>query len=84
MTNEEAEKRLSDAAKAVGEHFDSVVIIGSWIKDGSTHYASGGTGNHFARTAMARNYAVNDFAVVQAQEIAARIVPPDETESWKQ
>lgn len=83
MTNEEAEKLLQDTANRLGEQFDAVQIMATWHEGGITKCTRRGCGNHYARIGMAREFLNADYQIDQAHEIASRIEPPDDSESWK-
>ena len=52
----------------MSEHVDSIQILATWMEDGETRYAFIGSGNLFARQAMAVQYADMDTALLQENE----------------
>lgn len=57
MTFQEIEKLLDKKVSEIAEFVEVVVIIGSFQLEGSTYYVSSGSGNHYAREAIAEKYA---------------------------
>ena len=74
---------LQEAVMKLGEHFDAVQILGSWMNGGHTRCAKRGSGNFYARQGMAREFIEINLAEDQAAAIAERLNPPDEGDNWK-
>ena len=88
MNRTEANKILEDAAAKVGEHFDAVVVIGSWKTEGeqTTEFSSRGSGNHFARQGMCKAYLQYDLCDEIGGAVASKMPQPpkDDSEEWKE
>jgi hypothetical protein len=87
MTHEEmlAEK-VNGILRELGEHFDSVQILGTYVQDdGCTARVSMGIGNWYARQGVAREFLEMDAAVTTAHELGKVIQrPTDDGEEWKE
>lgn len=66
MDNATAEKRVDEALRVLGEHFENVQIFASTMQDGSegggTFHISKGTGNWFARYGQVRSWIIRSDA----------------------
>lgn len=80
--------KLDAMLAELGEHFDCVQILGSYMgDDGNTNRVTRGIGNWYARQGVAREFLEMDAAQTTAYEIAKaipRVDPPDDGESWKE
>jgi len=57
MNREEAVNLLNSHASQLSEHFDSVLILASYLEpDGTTTAVAGGQGNYYARQGMAAQF----------------------------
>ena len=70
MTPEEI---LDEAALKLGEHFDNVQIMVSWMDQGATLSCCRGCGNWHARHGLARDFITSDIAHENARQIAAKL-----------
>lgn len=80
--------RLDEILEELGEHFDCIQILGTYINDdGSTSRVTRGKGNWYARQGVTREFLEMDAAQTTAFEIAKvmpKSEPPDDGESWKE
>ncbi len=83
MTHAEADKICDEACARLMEHFGSVQILATWeVADGSA-ISKRGRGNYFARAGMCRDFLAVDIAMENAAQVAHKINPPDDSDSWK-
>ena len=75
MDKQQATDMIERLAASIGEHFDAVQIMVSWVDEGSTCAVSKGTGNFYARLGLAHEFILLDAAKEQAIEIAERLNP---------
>ena len=78
MTGPEAQKLLQETARQLGEHFDSVQIMGAWDEGGFSYCSKAGVGSWYARQGMAHEFINADIAHEQAYQISQRLNPPEE------
>jgi hypothetical protein len=82
MSFDAMEKEASDCLIRLREHFDVVVIVGSFEQDdGTTAFFSLGRGNHFAREGMLTEYLRRIDSQDRAGRIAEAINQRDEDEA---
>jgi len=75
------EEILDKAALALGEHFDNVQIMVTWMEGGITKSCCRGVGNWHARQGIAHEFINMDIAQENARQIASELKePPDD---WK-
>lgn len=78
MTNEEAGKILEDAVSKLGEFFEAVQIIVSWVdEEGATHYVPRGSGNWYARQHMCQEFVGREKSAEIADQIG-KVLKEDE------
>lgn len=77
MTNEEAEKIIEEAVAKLGEHFDAVQVLVSWVDEGATHFMPRGSGNWYSRQGMAKAYTDREISSETADQLASRLKPDD-------
>lgn len=82
MSAEEYEKIIEEFAVKLGEHFDAVQILVSWTEEGRTKCSKAGTGNWYARQGMAHEFINSDIAQDTAYQIAQRLNPPEDSDSY--
>lgn len=83
MTDEELMARMDVLLAELGEHFDSLQIIGSFVgDDGHTQRVTRGIGNWYARVGAAREFIEMDQAQTTAFELSKMMTfhPADEGE----
>lgn len=73
MTNAEAEKILEDAVSKLGEHFEAVQVLVSWVDEGATHFIPRGSGNWYSRQGMAKAYTDREISSETADQLALRL-----------
>lgn len=74
MNPEDACRHIERIAGQLGEHFDAVQIMVSWVNpDGSTSSAKAGTGNWWARQGLAHSFINADVAEENACRIKAAL-----------
>jgi hypothetical protein len=66
---------LEKALHELGEHFEAVQILATWVEEGETQRAFRGTGNYYARLGMAHDFIQEDAAVESANQLAKKITP---------
>jgi hypothetical protein len=69
MTQEEAELNLEKALNSISEYFDCVQIMVSWNEEAETRDLMTGSGNWYARLALAREMLIRH----DSQELAKQI-----------
>jgi len=84
MTKEEANELLARTASALGEHFGAVQILASMpISGGGTRAFKYGCGDWYARQGLAHAFINSDQADELSTQIAEKLDPPDDAETWK-
>ena len=88
MTNEQAQQILDDLILELGEHFDgdapNIEIMVSWTNEGKTRGLCRGSGNWYARQALAQEFIARARAAEVALEIGDKLKDgPDEGDDWK-
>ena len=77
---------LDAVLSKLGEHFDAIQILGTYMADdGTTHRVTRGKGNWYARQGVAREFLEMDEAQTMAYELAKLIPRPDsdDGDEWK-
>ena len=70
---------LDECLRCLGEHLESVQIIGSFVNDnGETERVTRGAGNWYARIGMAQEFLEMDAAQTTAFELSKILPPMDE------
>ena len=69
-----------EPAEETGEHFDSVLVIGSWSEENKTHRVFGQSGNWFTCIGMAHDFLESSSQVELAGLIADAIA---DKEGWE-
>ena len=64
---------MQEVLGKLGEHYDVVVVLGSFVEDGVTKLNVNGFGNWYARQGMAREFTEHDQANTLAHAIAERL-----------
>lgn len=79
MSHDEMLVELMDRClRDLGEHFDSVQLIGSFVTDdGQTQRVTRGIGNWYARIGMAQEFLEMDAAQTTAYELK-KVLPVNE------
>lgn len=79
MSHDEMLVELMDRClRDLGEHFDSVQLIGSFVDDeGQTHRVTRGVGNWYSRIGMAMEFIEMDAAQTTAYELK-KVLPGNE------
>ncbi len=83
MKADEANKILTEASRKLGEYFDAVQIVASWVEEDDTNYVEAGCGNKFARQRMAEKFLTDsesdeDIEQIIDNEIAEFLEDQDE------
>lgn len=81
MTDDEATKVLDDAAAALGEHFEAVIIIASRpfpANERLTQIVHRGRGNWYAQRGMMREVMENDQARTVAHHVREQLKDSDD------
>lgn len=74
MTNEEAEKIVEDAVGKLGEFFEAVQVLVSWVdENGATRFVPRGSGNWHARQHMSQEFVEREKSADIADQIAKRL-----------
>lgn len=81
-------EELNKALLNLGEHFDCIQILGTYMgDDGNTYRVTRGVGNWYARQGIAREFLQMDAAQTTAYELAKVIQIPDPSDGdgdeWK-
>ena len=73
MKRDEAVEFLNSHASQLSEHFDSVLILASYLEpDGTTAAVASGQGNFYARIGMAHKFVEQARAEGLAEELSKR------------
>ncbi len=72
-------KIIEKALHDLGEHFDAVQILSTFVEEGVTMRCFQGTGNFYARQGMAHEFINTDLAEEMGAQIAKQLNPPDES-----
>ena len=81
MTIEEASAIIDEATASVGEHFESLLILGTWSESKQSHRVFGTSGNWFACKGLAIDFLDSSNHSELAELIADAVA---EKEGWDQ
>lgn len=85
MTYEALTELVQDFASRLGEHFDSVQILVSWVENGVSKHIPRGVGDWYARQGMAHSFINTDIAQDTAFQIAEKLNErPEDGDEWKE
>ena len=73
MSPEEAVEMVRNVASQLGEYFDAVQILVSWVEDGQTKAVKQGVGDWYARQGLAHEFINSDIAQETAFQIANKL-----------